>query len=67
MAKEEESNEKNWKYDGDEAEWDSFDRRMLRHMRKKLDDVDEQMWLGEIGSVFASRHLLEISRTYMIG
>ncbi len=52
MAKEEESNDKNWKYNGDEAEWDSFDRRMLRHMRKKLDDIGEQMWLGEIGSMF---------------
>jgi hypothetical protein len=52
MAKEDESSERNWKYDGDEAEWDSFDRRMIRHMRKKLDDIGEQMWLGEIGSVF---------------
>ena len=30
----------------------TFDRRMLRHMRKELDSIGEKMWLGEIKSVF---------------
>jgi len=46
MAKEDESNDKNWKYDGDESDWENFDRRMLRHMRKELDSIGEKMWLG---------------------
>ena len=49
MSKEEES--KNWKYSGNEAEWDIFDRRMLRYMRKKYDNFGERMWLGEIDVV----------------
>ena len=36
MSKEEES-EKRWKYNGNEDEWDIFDRRMIRYMRKKYD------------------------------
>jgi hypothetical protein len=52
MAKEELSNDKNWKYDGDESDWENFDRKMLRHMRKELDSIGEKMWLGEIKSVF---------------
>ncbi len=49
MAKEDEGNDKNWKYDGDESGWEDFDRRMLRHMRKELDTIGERMWLGEVG------------------
>jgi hypothetical protein len=52
MAKEDESNDKHWKYDGDESDWENFDRRMLRHMRKELDSIGEKMWLGEMKSVF---------------
>jgi hypothetical protein len=51
MAKEDEGKDKNWKYDGDESDWENFDRRMLRHMRKELDSIGEKMWLGEIKSV----------------
>ncbi len=53
MSKEEESSEKIWKYDGDESEWENFDRRMLRHMRKELDTIREKMWLGEVDSIFS--------------
>jgi hypothetical protein len=51
MSKEEkELNE--WKFHGIEGEWEGFDRRMIRHMRKKLDAVGVKMWLGEIESIF---------------
>ena len=52
MSKEkEEESSKNWKYDGSEDEWDSFDRRMIRYMRKRYDTFGEKMWLGEIDDV----------------
>jgi hypothetical protein len=47
MSKEEESS-KDWKYNGDEEEWDTFDRRMIRYMRKKYDQFGERLWLGEV-------------------
>ena len=50
MSKEEES-EKRWKYNGNEDEWDIFDRRMIRYMRKKYDRLGEKMWFGEIEMV----------------
>ena len=53
MSKKEEEDSKEWKYEGNENEWDSFDRRMIRYMRKKLDVIGEKMWLGGVGSVFA--------------
>jgi hypothetical protein len=37
-----------WSYNGAEEEWDSFDRRMIRFMRKRLDDFGEKLWLGEV-------------------
>ena len=37
---------KNWSYDGNEDEWNSFDRRMQRYMRKKLGVLGESLWLG---------------------
>ncbi len=46
MSKEDES--KNWKYSGNEVEWDVFDRRMMRYMRKKYDEFGERMWLGQV-------------------
>jgi hypothetical protein len=55
MSKKEDDDSKEWKYEGMENEWDSFDRRMIRYMRKKLDVIGEKMWLGEIGSVFAMK------------
>jgi hypothetical protein len=51
MSKEEkELNE--WKFHGVEGEWEGFDRRMVRYMRKKLDAIGVKIWLGEIGSIF---------------
>ena len=50
MSKEDES-EKRWKYNGNEDEWDIFDRRMIRYMRKKYDRLGEKMWFGEIEMV----------------
>ncbi len=50
MSKEEES-EKRWKYNGNEDEWDIFDRRMIRYMRKKYDRLGDKMWFGEIEMV----------------
>jgi hypothetical protein len=37
-----------WTYSGKEEDWDSFDRRMMRYMRKKLDGFGEKLWMGEI-------------------
>jgi len=37
-----------WTYSGEEEEWDSFDRGMVRFMRKKLDDFGEKLWMGEV-------------------
>jgi hypothetical protein len=39
---------KNWSYDGNEDEWNAFDRRMQRYMRKKLGVFGENLWLGAI-------------------
>jgi hypothetical protein len=49
MSKEEES--KNWKYSGKEEEWDTFDRRMMRYIRKKYDIFGERLWLGSVQMV----------------
>ena len=46
MSKEDEKDTKNWKYDGCEEQWDIFDRRMMRYMRKKYDSFGERMWMG---------------------
>ena len=40
-----------WTYSGDEVDWDGFDRRMTRYMRKKLDTFGERLWMGEITGV----------------
>ena len=48
MSKEDERENKSWKYDGAEEQWDTFDRRMMRYMRKKYDSFGERMWMGEI-------------------
>ena len=37
-----------WTYGGKEEEWNTFDRRMMRFMRKKLDSFGEKLWNGEI-------------------
>ncbi len=39
---------KNWSYDGNEDEWNAFDRRMQRYMRKKLGVFGENLWLGMV-------------------
>ena len=41
-AKEKDEVSISWSYSGLEDEWDSFDRRMLRHMRKKFDVFGEK-------------------------
>ena len=48
MSKTENETEKNWKYNENEDEWDIFDRRMLRYMRKKYDVFGERLWMGEV-------------------
>jgi hypothetical protein len=48
MSKTENENEKNWKYNGNEDEWDIFDRRMMRYMRRKYDTFGERLWLGDV-------------------
>jgi hypothetical protein len=50
MSKEEESS-KEWKYNGDEEEWDTFDRRMIRYMRKKYDQFGERLSHRDICSI----------------
>ncbi len=46
MTKEEKSSSVDWTYNGKEEEWDTFDRRMTRHMRNKLDLFGEKLWQG---------------------
>jgi hypothetical protein len=48
MSKEDEKDTKNWKYDGCKEQWDVFDRRMMRYMRKKYNSFGERMWMREI-------------------
>jgi hypothetical protein len=49
MSKDEtETDESKWTYDGNEEEWDNFDRKMTRHMLKKYDVFGERMWLKDI-------------------
>ena len=43
-------------YSGEEEEWDSFDRRMVRFMRKKLDEFGEKLWMGEAPNVEKLTH-----------
>ena len=38
----------NWSYDGNEDDWNTFDRRMQRFMRKKLGVFGENIWMGNI-------------------
>ena len=38
-----------WTYDGSEDEWDSFDRRIMRYMRKKYGSFGELLWQGDLG------------------
>ena len=47
---------KEWKFLGIEGEWEGFDRRMIRYMRKKLDSIGVKIWLGEVRSVFDMGH-----------
>ena len=37
----------NWTYDGSQEEdWDAFDRRMMRWVRKKYGALGEKLWIG---------------------
>jgi hypothetical protein len=51
MSKEDEKDVKHWTYNGEEHEWDAFDRRMIRYMRKKYDVFGERLWLGTVDPV----------------
>ena len=51
MAKEDKDGSVDWTYSGKEEEWDAFDRRMTRYMRKKLDAFGERLWLGEVKDI----------------
>ena len=53
MSKEKKEDTTEWKFNGDEDDWENFDRRVTRYMRKKYDLIGELMWIGEIGSVFS--------------
>ena len=46
--KDEEKTSKSWTYDGSEMEWDTFDRRILRYMRKHYGRLGEDMWTGSM-------------------
>ncbi len=48
MSKTENESEKNQKYNGNEDEWDIFDRRMMRYMRRKYDIFGERLWMGDV-------------------
>ena len=37
-----------WTYDGSEDDWDSFDRRIMRYMRKKYGSFGEKLWQGDL-------------------
>ncbi len=39
---------RNWTYDGSEEELTSFDRRMQRHMRRRLGQFGENIWFGTV-------------------
>jgi hypothetical protein len=52
MSKEKKEDTTEWKFNGNEGDWENFDRRVTRYMRKKYDQIGESMWLGEIGSIF---------------
>ena len=45
--KEEKDDSTSWTFNGNECEWDGFDRRISRWMRKKFDSVGEMIWNGE--------------------
>jgi len=49
-SKDGDDNEKktSWIYDGSEDEWDSFDRRIMRYMRKKYGSFGELLWQGDL-------------------
>ena len=49
--KEEKEDSVKWTFCGEEDEWDGFDRRITRWMRKKLGSVGESIWSGEIPEI----------------
>jgi hypothetical protein len=66
MNKEDKDSSVDWTYNGKEEEWDAFDRRMTRYMRRKLDAFGEKLWLGDVGDVQAmtttalKQHVFEV-------
>ena len=55
MSKEKEDKEESsskWTYDGSkEEDWDAFDRRVLRHMRKHYGLFGEKLWQGSLPKI----------------
>jgi hypothetical protein len=49
--KEKDEDSSNWRYAGLEEQWDSFDRKIMRYMRKKFDRFGEDMWMGFIPNI----------------
>ena len=47
----EKEEKQSWSYDGSEEEWDSFDRRIRRYMRKKYGPFGEKLWLGQLPKI----------------
>ena len=46
---EKDSSEKDkWSYQGDEDEWETFDRRIKRYCEKKYDLLGEALWYGTL-------------------
>ena len=46
---EKDSSEKDkWTYQGDEEEWETFDRRIKRYCEKKYDLLGEALWYGTL-------------------
>jgi hypothetical protein len=40
-----------WSLSGNEDEWDGFDRRITRWMRKKYDSIGEKIWNGDVPDI----------------
>ncbi len=53
MSKKEKKDSVDWHYEGNEEDWENFDRKVIRHTRKKLDSLGEKMWIGGVESIFA--------------
>jgi hypothetical protein len=48
---EKEESKLKWTYDGSEDEWERFDRRIDRYLRKKYGTIGEGLWQGTLPNV----------------